>query len=107
MSDDYEYSVLEPFFIDNGELDGLPPQTIFALGVEWEMVRSQLAANDAFTRMVHRRNLQRIKMLCIRQKRQFKVREWQPLDVGDLDVEAVSTISEEFIPLEVLPASPS
>jgi hypothetical protein len=35
------------------------------------------------------------------------VREWQPLDVGDLDVEAVSTISEEFIPLEVLPASPS
>ena len=34
---DTQFECSEPFGIDNRELDGLTPQFIFTLGVEWQI----------------------------------------------------------------------
>ena len=47
MADDHNYSLAEPFGIDHGELDGLTPQEVFALGVEWQLFRYQLEHPEA------------------------------------------------------------
>lgn len=67
------FSILEPFNIDNGELNGIEPQTIFTLGVEWQMFYQKLQAGDSFLMQVHKENVGRLKVLCIRNKRKFEV----------------------------------
>jgi hypothetical protein len=85
MSQEQEYSIVEPFFIDNGELDGISPQEVFCLGVEWQMVAAQEESDEAFERLLHEANATRIKRLLIRRGRKFKVTpngpEWCMLSV--------------------------
>lgn len=66
-----EFELMEPFDIDNGELDGLRPQEIFALGVEWEMLRQELDTGRMIGRMIHKENLDRFSAMCLRRGREF------------------------------------
>jgi len=72
MADD-EYELLEPFNVDGDELTGIRPQVIFALGVEWEMVRCELDSGRAVVRTIHRENAERIEKMCQRRGRSFEI----------------------------------
>lgn len=90
MSDDREYSLLEPFYIDNGELEGLSPQECFVLGVEWQMVVDLADKPEGFGRPVQEANVWRIsKALQLRgRKFQFKhsgCGNWVELVVEPMD----------------------
>jgi hypothetical protein len=82
-----DYELVEPFDIDNGELDGLTPPNVFCLGVEWAMVSDQLKLADSFTRPIHVANASRIKRMCIRRGRRCRIdpadAEWMMLVVAD------------------------
>lgn len=79
MSDDQEYGLLEPFYIDKGELEGLSPQECFVLGIEWQIV-ADLADNPAgFARPVHEANVLRLSKMLTRRGRRFR---FQPTGVG-------------------------
>lgn len=65
------YELMEPFGIDNGELDGLRPKDIFTLGVEWEMCRHELDTGRAISRPIHVENLERFSAMCVRRGREF------------------------------------
>lgn len=69
-SDEREFA--EPFDIDDGELDGLSPQLIFTLGVEWQMFFHDMESKDEFYRDVHIENVPRLKAMCERHGRQVK-----------------------------------
>jgi hypothetical protein len=48
MSADGAFGIVEPFELDDGSLNGLRPEYIFVLGVEWAMFRQQLDAGAPF-----------------------------------------------------------
>lgn len=92
MADDHNYSLVEPFGIDHGELDGLTPQEVFTLGVEWQLFRGQLEHPDveAFQFQAHTANAERLKAMCKRHGREVKqcwlhedYAEWCVLHVSD------------------------
>ena len=66
MSDNAEYDLMEPFDIDNGELDGLRPQECFVLGVEWQMCAALADTGKAWGKMIHLMNLPRIEAMLNR-----------------------------------------
>jgi hypothetical protein len=66
-----EFEHVEPFDIDDGELDGLTPQEAFVLGVEWHMVLIQSRADEPFEMPMHSRNKDRIEALLRRMDRVF------------------------------------
>lgn len=68
-----EWSSVEPFFIDDGQLDGISAANAFVLGVEWQMVYSQLKSGEPFERPVHAANRERLTRLCIRNGRRCEV----------------------------------
>ena len=68
-----EYSMLEPFFIDESELDGVSPENAFVLGVEWQMVFDQMQTGEAFERPVHGLNRSRIMRLLVRNGRMYHI----------------------------------
>lgn len=70
---DQSYNLIEPFDIDEGELEGVRPVEAFTLGVEWQMVRDQLEAGENFNRPIHTANASRIKRMCIRRGVLFTV----------------------------------
>lgn len=80
-----EYRCVEPFDIDDGELDGLSPALAFVLGCEWWQVKEMLETGAAFGKPIHNENANRIKRMCIRRDRRFKMRdngpEWKWIDV--------------------------
>lgn len=63
------YSLAEPFDIDDGQLDGLTPQEVFCLGVEWQMVRQSLEHGERFERVMHIENRDRVAALLQRHNR--------------------------------------
>jgi hypothetical protein len=63
------YSLSEPFDIQDGEMDGLSVDYVFALAVEWSWFRDQLLAGEAFARQVHAPNVRRLKAMCARHGR--------------------------------------
>lgn len=71
-----EYGLVEPFDIDNGELDSLAPNMIFTMGIEFAMTREQILSGAAFKRTVTTQNASRIKRMCLRHKLKFKVEPW-------------------------------
>lgn len=66
------YECEEPFFIDNGELEGVTPQQAFVLGVEWQMVYHQTNYRSGFDRMIHAENRARVMQLLARNKRKYE-----------------------------------
>lgn len=70
-----EYELIEPFDIDDGQLDGVRPQVVFSLGVEWEMLRQELDAGREMKRTIHAENLARFVKMCERRGRACVVGE--------------------------------
>ena len=67
------------FHVDRGELDGLSPQEIFTLGVEWEMVRERCAReSEPFQQLIHADNQSRLVQLVGSLGRTAKV--WPAMD---------------------------
>lgn len=83
------WSCIEPFGIDNGELDGLSPQECFTLGVEWEMIRQKILSLESFTHMLHAENRERVEALLNRHNCQH----YMTFMAGD--------ISESWLQLDV------
>jgi hypothetical protein len=86
--DTESWGLVERFFIDDGELDGMSPSQAFVLGVEWEMVRHELLHTDtAFERLVQRANVERVLKMCWGHKRKAstkdtEIAEWVTILVG-------------------------
>lgn len=76
------FTPVEPFGIDEGELDGLTPQQCFTLGVEWQMVVQLADQPAAFARPVHADNHNRIAALLEKLGRQFSMK-FMPDDVSE------------------------
>lgn len=81
-----EYELCEPFEIDHGELEGLRLQDAFTLGVEWQMVADDLDTGREFYRIIHTDNIKRIKAMCERRGRDYRIEpstvdEWAHLNV--------------------------
>jgi hypothetical protein len=90
-----ELQLVEPFDIDNGELDGHSTAGAFALGVEWQQFRSELQSVLGFEKTVNRANVERLIRMCVRRGRRYRIRHlddhWTEITVHDtLDTEAVS-----------------
>ncbi len=87
-----EYQFMEPFDIDDGQLEGLRLIDAFTLGVEWQMVFAALESGESFSRPIHRRNVERIQRMCIRRRRPFRVLpendEWATLVVAPAEGDA-------------------
>ena len=64
--------LVDSFDIDNGELDGLTPQMVFCLGVEFEMFRTKLKRGKDFSMDVHTKNAPRLLAMCQRRNRTAK-----------------------------------
>jgi hypothetical protein len=82
-----EFTIVEPFDIDNGELDGISPQNIFCMGYEFCQVRDMLVSGETISKPVHSDNASRIKRMCIRQRRLVKIDTmrdgWSWMEVAD------------------------
>lgn len=64
-----EFGLKEPFFIDEGELDGVPPHEAFVLGVEWQMIHTWLTDEpESEGHIIHTANKERLLKLAIRNK---------------------------------------
>lgn len=82
-----EFGLVEPFGIDNGELDNFERHQCFVLGVEFAMFRQKLLENhSAFTDMVCDLAPERIVAMCERHGRCVETREkfdgWVSIWVG-------------------------
>ena len=71
--DEAEWVFLTSFGIDHGELDGLSPQEIFCLGVEWQTVYEQAKKPFAFEQSIRVANRDRIEVLLKEQQRSYKL----------------------------------
>lgn len=93
---DASYELMEPFDIDNGELNGIRPQIVFCLGYEWCQLRTMLEGDEPISKTIHTENASRVKRMCIRRNRKCKVEpvrgmeaEWCFLEVAGIDGEFV------------------
>jgi hypothetical protein len=83
-----EYTLVDRFFTDDGELDGVDPATAFCLGVEFAMFRAELISNEnEFPSNVQRANVERIMKMCWGHKRQATqqdtaIHEWVLITVA-------------------------
>jgi hypothetical protein len=85
-----EFGLIKSFDVDDGQLDGISPQQCFVLGYELAQVDGLLAQPDAFTRIVHAENADRIRFACREAKLQFRLtwmegdksETWMWLEVG-------------------------
>lgn len=59
-----QWNLAAPFEVDDGELDGLPRNLCFTLGVEWSFFYEMLQKGEAFERQVHMENFDRLVRLC-------------------------------------------
>ena len=90
MSGDHqhEHELVEPFDIDHGELDGIRPQVVFYLGVEWQSLRELLDTGHAIDTTIHSENGERVGKMCLRRGRQFEVvpydDQWSFLKVEEM-----------------------
>lgn len=88
-----EYEMMEPFDIDDGELDGLRPQECFVLGVEWQMCATLADTGRGFSKMIHLLNLPRIEAMMKR----------RGLDMvaGGLDLDAEHATMDHWVSISV------
>ena len=58
---DRAFALVDPFEVDDGELDGLRPLDAFALGVEWATFRARIGSDGGwFTSTLHVSNEARV-----------------------------------------------
>ena len=91
--------VTEPFEVDDGSLDGLSPEYIFSLGVEWEMFRARLSTGQPFITLCLPENRTRFIKLAERHRRfvedrQIPGEDWIQIWVGDF----ISCVAPESEP---------
>lgn len=55
-----EYGLVEPFDIDNGQLEGLTPQKCFVLGYELAQLSAEWEAGESPKKPVHPENRERL-----------------------------------------------
>lgn len=60
------FELVEPFDIDDGELDGISPQEAFVLGVEWMRWRQRVVDGKPYTDVCLANNAVRIQGLLER-----------------------------------------
>ena len=61
------FQAMDPFEVDNGELDTIKPVNAFSLGVEWGLIYSRIQARDEFhNHPIHTDNQRRIQALLSR-----------------------------------------
>ena len=59
------WSLVDRFFTDDGELDGIDAATAFAMGVEYALFRQEfLDTEGPFSAMVNPKNADRILKMC-------------------------------------------
>ncbi len=90
--DEAKWGLVEPFDIDDGELDGVSRQTAFCLGYEFCEFRRALERGGPIRQTAHTENAGRLKRMCIRRGRKFKAEpcpgceaDWTYLDVAGAD----------------------
>ncbi len=71
------WGLVEPFDVDNGQLDGLTLGQAFSLGVEFSMVREKLKQGKPFRTLVVDRNVERIVKMV---ERHGHFCEWNKID---------------------------
>lgn len=74
-----EFGLVEPFDIDNGELDGIAPGECFCLGIEFAMFRQRIQSGQVFTELVLANNAARI---CAMAERHGRFNEWRPSETA-------------------------
>jgi hypothetical protein len=71
--DEPSYQLVADFQIDNNELEGLSPQEIFSLGVEFGYAIIYARQDAAYNQNVQLKNIQRIEALLWRHGRRYEV----------------------------------
>ncbi len=61
-----DYSLVEPFEIDNEELSGLSPKQCFVLGVEWRQFYEKVRKREPFSMGMHESNYARLARMARR-----------------------------------------
>lgn len=69
--------MVEPFDVDNNELEGMTPQQVFTLGVEWGLFYPMVSTGGQLT--VHEANRGRLVALALRHGKEPSV---QPFGEG-------------------------
>lgn len=77
-----DYSMIRPFDVDDGQLDGLSSQQCFVLGYELAMIDGLLEKPEGFEQPIHANNMERIKIGCLKAKREFTI-VWMDEDVSE------------------------
>lgn len=77
-----DYKLIKKFHIDNGELDGVPPQQCFVLGYELATIDHLLTLPAAFEKPVNAENHARVTQACQAAKRDFTL-AWMANDVSE------------------------
>ena len=85
------WELVEPFEVDNGELDSFRQSLCFAvLGVEWERFRQRLKSGERFTQVVMTERSNRLVRMTERQGRFVEHHPhcdgWTEIIVGDYSV---------------------
>lgn len=89
MSEDRDYSMIMPFWIDTSGYTGRDRE-MFVCGVEFNMVYEQLKTGWSGSRPIHRENESRIRMMCGKMRVDCKItphegyegcETWSDLDV--------------------------
>lgn len=73
MEEDQDYQMVEPFYVDDGELDGLSPQQIFVLGFEFSQIRTRLFQEMAFDMPFHSENESRVRKMLDRHNAVYEI----------------------------------
>ena len=84
-----KHDLMESFEVDDGSLNGIPSATIFAMGVEWEIVyRRMVDWPKSFTQLILKENAIRLEALAAKQGRMSECRPtekegWWELWIGE------------------------
>jgi hypothetical protein len=82
------HELIEPFDVDDGQLDGIAPHEAFAMGAEFAMFRRLLVSSEPFTRLCLASNADRLVKMVERRGRFVEDRPtncegWREIWVGD------------------------
>jgi len=64
MNNKAEYELVQSFWVDDGELDGISKPECFVLGFEFCLVLADLDTGREFYRPIHEANAERIERAC-------------------------------------------